>query len=325
MFSETRWTDLIDLKSTLTRALPTYSKFLEGLCDHLYDHLRPRILHELSLTTLCEVCTVLQALMVEQIELEDEETSTPIGYQQDPESYFPPLTAMGSSGMQRSGSYDALGEIQPRQVQSRLHVEQLLKMVLQDAQTRLVARGQALIRSDVEYYTPKGDDLDYPGKIERAPSQLRSDKRILSISLDEEDQEDPAFFELPSKDTQETWYPTLRSTLWVLSCLHTYVEVSYLPYSDYSCAEPLLRQQTDVFEDLAHEAIAGCRHSLISASKTLSTKSQLDGQLFLVRHLLILKEMTASVDLVRRYRAETPSRGVVGKSPRGNIDKIEWR
>src|ERR1700691_2249342 len=40
------------------------SAYLENLCDYLYDDLRPRILHEPRLTALCEVCTVLQALMV---------------------------------------------------------------------------------------------------------------------------------------------------------------------------------------------------------------------------------------------------------------------
>ncbi|KAI0315102.1 Sec34-like family-domain-containing protein, partial [Amylostereum chailletii] len=39
-------------------------QYLENLCDYLYDDLRPRILHEPRLTALCEVCTVLQALMV---------------------------------------------------------------------------------------------------------------------------------------------------------------------------------------------------------------------------------------------------------------------
>jgi len=57
----------------------------------------------------------------------------------------------------------------------RLHTEVLLRMVLQDAQTRLVFRAQALLRADVEYYVPKDGDLDYPGEIqgERAQRKLR--------------------------------------------------------------------------------------------------------------------------------------------------------
>lgn len=47
----------------------------------------------------------------------------------------------------------------------RLHTEVLLKMVLQDAQTRLVFRAQALIQADVQYYAAKEGDLDYPDKL----------------------------------------------------------------------------------------------------------------------------------------------------------------
>ncbi|KAJ7696201.1 hypothetical protein B0H17DRAFT_1198129 [Mycena rosella] len=39
-------------------------RYLETLCDYLYDDLRLHILHELCLPVLCEVCTVLQVLMV---------------------------------------------------------------------------------------------------------------------------------------------------------------------------------------------------------------------------------------------------------------------
>jgi len=57
----------------------------------------------------------------------------------------------------------------------RLHTEILLRMVLQDAQTRLVFRAQALLRADVEYYAPKDGDLDYPDKIkgEQTASYLK--------------------------------------------------------------------------------------------------------------------------------------------------------
>jgi hypothetical protein len=50
----------------------------------------------------------------------------------------------------------------------------------------------------------------------------------MAVSVDINDVNEPAFLALPSEDTQKTWYPTLRTTLWVLSCLHTYVDVSCL-------------------------------------------------------------------------------------------------
>jgi hypothetical protein len=120
------------------------SQYLENLCDYLYDDLRPRILHEPRLTALCEVCTVLQALMVLDVSVlpdsssgeEDEELSV------DLDNPKPKKKGLG-----------------------RLHISHLLEMVLQDAQTRLFFKAQSVIQSDIRYYTPKLDDLAYPDKL----------------------------------------------------------------------------------------------------------------------------------------------------------------
>lgn len=76
------------------------------------------------------------------------------------------------------------------------------------------------------------------------------------------------------------------------------------------------RIQPAIFEDIAQEAINICRLSLVSAAEMIkgvktnvisqgpgssyATSKTLDGELFLVRHLLILKEMTQNLDLVGR-------------------------
>ena len=46
-----------------------------------------------------------------------------------------------------------------------LHISRLLQMVLQDAQTRLFFKAQAVIQSEIRYYVPKTEDLAYPDKI----------------------------------------------------------------------------------------------------------------------------------------------------------------
>jgi conserved oligomeric Golgi complex subunit 3 len=48
----------------------------------------------------------------------------------------------------------------------------------------------------------------------------------VSVSLDEEDDYEPAILALPPAEVQESWFPSLRTTLWILSCLYTYVDVS---------------------------------------------------------------------------------------------------
>ena len=50
----------------------------------------------------------------------------------------------------------------PKKALDRLHISQLLQMVLQDAQTRLFFKAQSLIQSDIRLYNPKPEDLNYP-------------------------------------------------------------------------------------------------------------------------------------------------------------------
>lgn len=47
----------------------------------------------------------------------------------------------------------------------RLHISHMLQSVLQDAQTRLFFKAQAVVQSDIRYYVPKPEDLDYPNKL----------------------------------------------------------------------------------------------------------------------------------------------------------------
>ncbi|KAI0246453.1 hypothetical protein BJV78DRAFT_1157900 [Lactifluus subvellereus] len=166
-------------------------QYLETLCDYLYDDLRPRILHEPRLTVLCEVCTALPALMVLDQSLDDE-------IEEDGEKN------------------DELG---------RLHIRQLLQMVLQDAQTRLFFKAQAVIQSEIRYYTPTAQDLAYPDKL---------------------------------------------------------------------VVQPV------IFYDLAHEAVNLCHASLLGTADSVGTKSASDGQLFLVCHLFILREITRNLDLAQK-------------------------
>jgi len=157
-----------------------FSRYLEVLCDLLYDDLRPRILHEPRLTVLCEVCTVLQALMVldatstsasstaassthsddDDVELDSEgETSksaTPEKLSQARRRSLDELTVSrhDTDAQSRLAKGDKLGR--------RLHIGQLLKMVLQDAQTRLFFKAQSVVQSDIRHYVPNVDDLKWP-------------------------------------------------------------------------------------------------------------------------------------------------------------------
>jgi hypothetical protein len=54
----------------------------------------------------------------------------------------------------------------------QLHIKPILQLVLQDAQTRLLFKAQALMESEIRSYKPKQDDLAYPDKLIGQPSSV---------------------------------------------------------------------------------------------------------------------------------------------------------
>lgn len=85
----------------------------------------------------------------------------------------------------------------------------------------------------------------------------------------------------------ETWYPPLEKTLLPLSKLYRTLDKS-------------------AFEDLAQDAVVACSKALVKGSEFISkVGSANDGDLFLIRHLLILREQLApfNVDLKSNSRS----------------------
>ncbi|KAI0088101.1 Sec34-domain-containing protein [Irpex rosettiformis] len=250
--------------------------YLENLCDYLYDDLRPRILHEPRLTALCEVCTVLQALMV--LDVPELSPSSPSSSTSSPDDDELDLEFSGNGS-----KHKGLGT---------LHISHLLQMVLQDAQTRLFFKAQSVVQSEIKYYVPKPEDLAYPDKL------VDARKPVTGFEIKEKESISQ-LFQLKSLDKQDTWYPTLQKTVWVLSQLHEFVKPA-------------------IFDDIAQEAVNFCKQSLVVAADALKAKnppnSTLDGQLFLVRHILILKEMTQNLDF-----ASTKDKDSTGRIDLGGV------
>lgn len=48
----------------------------------------------------------------------------------------------------------------------RLHISHMLRSVLQDAQTRLFFKAQAVVQAEIKYYVPKSEDLEYPERLQ---------------------------------------------------------------------------------------------------------------------------------------------------------------
>ncbi|KAH8806892.1 Sec34-like family-domain-containing protein [Flagelloscypha sp. PMI_526] len=254
--------------------------YLERLCDYLYDDLRPRILHETRLSALCEVCTVLQALMVLDREHGDEE--------EDEESPASPTEL----------NLNLSSPTIPKHKRGlkHLHLSRLLQMVLQDAQTRLFFKAQSVIQSEVRYYTPKESDLEWPEKL----SSLTASQPTL---LKEEDRQSTGLSQLFDRFKRingEAWYPTLRKTVSVLDQLHDFIKPA-------------------IFTDIAVEALTLCRQSLVTASLSIKLKSSFDGDLFLVRHLLVLKDLAYGLDLELAHAQDSSSSKTDGSGPSGGM------
>ncbi|RVE50651.1 hypothetical protein evm_004683 [Chilo suppressalis] len=167
------------------------------------------------------------------------------------------------------------------------------RALLQDAQERLVFRAHVHLRADVLHYRPAPGDLAYPDKLQmmeqiaislQEQSLKRSDSRnsmtsdisatsqevanINNVEAQRRPQASPA-------DLHGMWYPGVRRTLAALSRL-------------YRCLEK------KVFQGLAQEAISLCVQSVDNAAKQISaSKTNIDGELFQIKHLLILREQIA--------------------------------
>ncbi|OAT06707.1 golgi complex component Cog3 [Blastomyces gilchristii SLH14081] len=234
--------------------------FLEAVCEPLYDHLRPRIIRETKLIKLCQLCSLLQTR-----------------YLSDPED---------------EGEF-----ADPTQ----LDFSVLIQPALEDAQTRLVFRAQAILRDEIEKYKPRAEDLDYPARnrnlllpgSENNKSHAVSHRRSSSIEpttplpkmpmVVDEDTDSPQEkyprWDFDSGAVFEGWYPTLRTAVWLLSRIYRLVN-------------------STVFDDLAHQIVHQTTLSLHAASTQISTKtSPTDAQLFLIKHLLLLKQQIVAFDI----------------------------
>ncbi|XP_010537514.1 PREDICTED: conserved oligomeric Golgi complex subunit 3 isoform X2 [Tarenaya hassleriana] len=158
---------------------------------------------------------------------------------------------------------EVLGEQPARQSEPLSGLRPTLQRILADVHERLTFRARTHIRDEIANYIPSDDDLDYPAKLEKS-SDATSETNLV-------DGENPDVF--------KTWYPPLEKTLSCLSKL-------------YRCLEPA------VFTGLAQEAVEVCSLSIQKASKLITKRSTpMDGQLFLIKHLLILREQIAPFDI----------------------------
>lgn len=247
-------------------------EFLESLLEPMYDHLRPRTIHETKMERLCDLCSMIQGRYMDVDSDEDDDGRS---------------AAAGSS-------------VAGRHSGRRLDFGSLIHPALEDAQTRLVFLSLNVLRDSIEKYQPTVEDLEIsphaavigvnghkagpvlsgkrnpPGSNAPVPESPDTTEDVIDDAESGFSKQIPR--EVNSPSTRH-WYPTLRKAIWLLRRIYRLVN-------------------STVFDDLAHRIVHSTIASLIYASQQISSKRAVqDGQLFLIIHLLHLKQQIVAFDI----------------------------
>lgn len=276
-------------------SLPTndLNKFLERLCNRLYDILRPIIIHINHLETLAELCSILKVEMLEEhvqsesMELQAFEQVAQQMLEDVQERLVYRIHIYIRSDI--LGYNPAPGDLAyPEKLEMMENIaESLVAGTLShsSSQTSLVSVSSSTHSSII---TKKIQDDELNQK-NAAMLKISSSEQVLNSSNSVQSQSEQSLFSASDTssaygksrnmyspaDLHGMWYPTVRRTLVCLSKL-------------YRCLDKT------IFQGLSQEVLAMCIQSLISASNAISkNKTPLDGQLFQIKHLLILREQIA--------------------------------
>mmetsp|Transcript_1616 Transcript_1616/g.3491 ORF Transcript_1616/g.3491 Transcript_1616/m.3491 type:complete len:847 (-) Transcript_1616:776-3316(-) len=143
-----------------------------------------------------------------------------------------------------------------------------ISSVIEDAQERLIFCATNTLTREVIRFKASPTDLDYPNKLMKTPEATPQ-----SQSGGEEDAMKKQL------KVYESWFPPMRSVLRILSKIFRVVEPK-------------------VFEDIALQSVQSCTRSLTDGSKYIEKRSgTIHADLFLVKHLLILREQLSPFDI----------------------------
>lgn len=158
-----------------------------------------------------------------------------------------------------------------------------LERLLGDAKERLVYRAAVYTEENIRQYNPSPGDLAYPEKLfmMKAIAESQASGRPVSSLSDASFAFDSvssasAVTSYSPADVHGMWYPSVRRAILCLSRL-------------YNC----LDRQT--FQQASREVVTACLASLQHAAAAIEarTNCKLDSLLFLIKHLLIVREQIA--------------------------------
>jgi conserved oligomeric Golgi complex subunit 3 len=146
-----------------------------------------------------------------------------------------------------------------------------ISSVIQDAQERLIFCANSTLTKEVVRFKATPADLNYPDKL------IKKDKVADTTALVEEDA-----VEKQLEQVYESWFPPMRTVLRILSKIFRVVEPR-------------------VFEDMALSSVQACTRCLkVGAAYIKQRKGVTHSDLFLIKHLLILREQLSPFDIELR-------------------------
>ena len=155
-----------------------------------------------------------------------------------------------------------------------------ISSVIQDAQERLIFCANSTLNKDVVKFKPKPADLDYPEKLR--PKEKSAASAAASTTAEDSVVSDDDAMERQLQQVYESWFPPIRTVLKILSKLFRVVESS-------------------VFEDMALHSVQACTRCLKDGAAHIRQHSgDIHADLFLVKHLLILREQLSPFDIELR-------------------------
>jgi hypothetical protein len=175
--------------------------FLETICEPLYDHLRPRIIHEDKIVKLCQLCTLLQTRYL---------------FDQEEETEYPDANQLDFSAL-----------IQPalEDVQTRLVFR--AQAFLRDEIERFKPRPE-----DLDYPARNKQlsisisDKQISGrKVSHGNAIINHSKSTKTAEDGTDTIEHDSNWDFESQNAPAAWYPTLRKAVWLLSRIYRLVNV----------------------------------------------------------------------------------------------------
>ena len=162
-------------------------------------------------------------------------------------------------------------------------LQPFVAVLLADVRERLIFRAQTFLRDNVSNYCPSATDLDYPSKLELPPSSESSTPDVsTSFPPDYRSSGEKVIYcGVSEKSTEKCFHDGFPPLFHTLTCLTTLNR----------CLE------ARTFSGIAQEAVHICCGSIKGASHSIHNQVGFtDGQLFLIKHLLLLREQIATFE-----------------------------